>query len=84
MKHKIITKLKDGTKIEYDVILTFKSEKSNKDYVVYTDNKIDNQNKLKIYAAVYDPLTNEFLDVPESREEWNEIYKVLDNVLLVR
>lgn len=69
MKHKIFTKLKDGTKIEYDVILTFKSEKSNKDYVVYTDNKIDNQNKLKIYAAVYAPLTNEFLDVPESREE---------------
>ena len=82
MKQKISTKLEDGTRIEYDVILTFKSEKNNKDYIVYTDNEIDSYNKLKIYAAIYDPLTNEFLEVPESKEEWYEINKVLDKVLL--
>lgn len=82
MKKKIYTTIKDGQKIEYDVILTFKNEKNNKDYVVYTDNQMDAQNKLKIYAATYNPLTNEFLEVPESTEEWVEIYKVLDKVLL--
>jgi uncharacterized protein YrzB (UPF0473 family) len=62
--------------------MTFRNEKNNKDYVIYTDNGIDSYNKLKIYAAVYDPFTNEFLEVPESKEEWHEIYKVLDNVML--
>ena len=82
MRQKIYTTTKDGKKIEYDVILTFKNEKNKKDYIVYTDNQIDNQNKLRIYAAVYNPLTNEFLEVPESKEEWHEIYKVVDKVLL--
>ena len=82
MQKKIYTTTKEGKKLEYDVILTFKNEKNKKDYVVYTDNELDNQNKLKIYAATYNPLTNEFIDVPESKEEWNEIYKVLDKVLL--
>ena len=75
---------KDGKKIEYDVILTFKNEITNKDYIVYTDNQIDNQNKLRIFAAIYNPLTNQFLEVPESKEEWNEIYRLLDKVLLER
>lgn len=82
MQKKIYTTTKEGNKIEYDVILTFKNNKNDKDYVVYTDNELDNQNKLKIYAATYNPLTNEFIDVPESKEEWNEIYKLLDKVLL--
>ena len=82
MEKKIYTTTKEGKKIEYDVILTFKNEKNKKDQVVYTDNEFDEQNKLRIYAATYNPLTNEFIDVPESKEEWNEIYKVLDKILL--
>ena len=82
MQKKIYTTTKEGNKIEYDVILTFKNNKNDKDYVVYTDNELDNQNKLKIYAATYNPLTNDFIGVPESKEEWNEIYKLLDKVLL--
>ena len=84
MNKKISTTTKDGKKIEYDVILTFKNEITNKDYIVYTDNQIDNQNKLRIYAAIYNPLSNKFLEVPESKEEWNEIYRLLDKVLLER
>ena len=82
MKQKITTTLKDGSTVEYDVILTFKNDKNNKDYVVYTDNKIDNNNKLKIYAAIYNPLTNEFISVPESKEEWYDIYRLLDKVMI--
>ena len=71
---------KTGKKIEYDVILTFKSEKYQKDYVVYTDNTYDSENKLKLYAATYNPLTNEFIQAVESKEEWREIVKLLDKV----
>lgn len=81
-KRKISTKLKDGRIVEFDVILTFKNENNGKDYIVYTDNSKDNQNKLKIYSSIYNPDTLEFLGTPETKEEWDEIYKLLDKVLL--
>ncbi len=81
-KKKIFTILENGEKKEYDVILTFKNEKNEKDYVVYTDNTYDDDNKLKIYAAFYNPLTTEFLGYVEDKEEWKEIIQILDNVLM--
>ena len=80
-KKKIYTTLSNGTKKEYDVICTFKNEDNGKDYIVYTDNSYDDKNKLKIFAAVYDIKTYDFLEVPESKEEWDMIYKVLDNIV---
>ena len=79
---KIFTTLNDGTKKEYDVILTFKNDDNNKDYVVYTDNSKDDKGKLKIYASIYNPSTLEFLGNPETQEEWNKIYRLLDKILL--
>lgn len=81
MKPKISVMVNGQVK-EYDVILTFKSDINNKDYVVYTDNVYDNCNKLRIFAAVYNPLTNEYVSNVETQEEWSEIYKLLDAVLL--
>ena len=82
MNKKVTTTLQDGTKKEYDVILTFKNDKNQKDYMLYTDNSYDQNNKLRIYAAIYNPDTLEFLGEPSSQEEWDEIYKLLDKVLL--
>lgn len=79
---KISTMLSNGTKKEYDVILTFKNEKTQKDYVVYTDNSIDENNKLRIFATVYNPTTLKMLGNPETKEEWDEIYRLLDELLL--
>ena len=79
---KISTMLSNGTKKEYDVIFTFKNEKTQKDYVVYTDNSIDENNKLRIFATVYNPTTLKMLGNPETKEEWDEIYRLLDELLL--
>ena len=38
---KISTILSNGTKVEYNVILTFKRNQTNKNYVVYTDDTCD-------------------------------------------
>lgn len=81
---KIYTTLSDGSKIEYDVILTFTNDHNNKDYVVYTDNTYDENNKLKIYAAIYNPLDFEFIGVPKSQDEWNKIYELLDKVFEIK
>lgn len=81
-KTKISTTLPNGTKVEYDVILTFKNTTNNKNYVVYTDNNYDQNNKLRIFAALYTPDTNSYLGEPITTEEWNEIINILDNVLI--
>ena len=80
---KISTTLSNGTKVYYNVILTFTSTKTNKNYVVYTDNTIDQNKKLRFYAAIYDKkLPNPYLGEPTTKEEWSEITKVLDQVII--
>ena len=82
MTPRIFSINKNGEKIDYTVILTFKNETNQKDYVVYTDNEYDEENKLKIYAAIYNPLNNEFIKDVEEQKDWDEIYRLLDKVLL--
>lgn len=80
---KISTILANGTKVEYKVILTFKNYQNNKDYVIYTDDTYDKNQKLRFYVAVYDKnLPNPYLGEPTTKEEWSEITKVLDQVII--
>ena len=81
MNNKIFTVLQNGEKIYYDVILTFKSAKTTKNYVVYTDNGRDEDNKLKIYAAIYNPDTFEFITSDLTNEDWLEVNKMLEEML---
>ncbi len=81
-KIKVSTILSNGTKVEYDVILTFKSILTGKNYCIYTDNTYDKNHKLRFYVAVYDPTqTNSFLGEPTTKEEWTEITNIIDNVI---
>jgi len=79
-KH-IYEELPDGTKKTYDVILTFHNEFNNKDYIVYTDNTYDLENKLKIFASIYNSFDNTFIGHPETKEEWEVINNLLKDVL---
>ena len=80
-KTKITTKV-EGIDVEFDVILTFHNENNGKDYIVYTDNSQDEFGKLRIYSSIYNPDTKEFLGNPETKEEWDTIYEVIDKTLL--
>ena len=78
----ISTTLPNGTKVSYNVILTFKSIISGKNYVVYTDNTYDNQKKLRVYAARYnEDFLNPFIEEPTTKEEWLEITRAIDSVI---
>ena len=80
---RISTVLPNGTKVDYNVILTFKSILSGKNYVVYTDNTYDQNKKIRFYAAVYNPdLPTPFIGEPSTKEEWTEIVNAIDNVIL--
>ena len=82
---RISTILSNGTKVDYNVILTFKSILSGKNYVVYTDNTYDQNKKIRFYAAIYNPdLPTPFVGEPTTKEEWTEITNVIDNVILAK
>ena len=82
---KISTILSNGTKVEYNVILTFKSNQNNKNYVVYTDDTYDQNKKLRFYAAAYDPSqSTPYLGEPTTKEEWSEITSIIDKVIPIK
>lgn len=72
----------NGEEKEYDVVLTFHSTKQDKDYIVYTDNIYDEENKLKLYSAIYDPsLEDPFVGYPSNQDEFEEISLMIDKAL---
>ena len=80
---RISTTLSNGAKIDYNVILTFKSVISGKNYILYTDNTYDPNKKIRFYAATYNPEQNPpFIGEPSTKEEWAEITKVIDKVII--
>ncbi len=81
---KISTILSNGVKVEYNVVLTFKSNINGKNYCIYTDNTLDKNQKLRFYAAIYDQTqSNPFIGEPTTKEEWNEIMRIIDSVIPV-
>ena len=82
---KISTILSNGTKVDYNVILTFINPQTNKNYVVYTDNTLDKNNKLRFYSAIYDPnLSNPYIGEPTTKEEWTYITSILNQIIPVK
>lgn len=67
-----------GKETEYKILLAFKWIKTNKNYIVYTDNTYDTNNNLNVYAAIYYPQDDSKLDPIETNEEWNEIERRLN------
>lgn len=68
-------------KKEYDILLTFESEDSEKFYIVYTDNELDEDGFIKTYAGIYNKTSSkeELLPV-ESEEELSLIEKLLSKL----
>ena len=75
MDNKKILKLIDesGNEIEYEILLAFKWMKTNKNYIVYTDNTKDEEGNINVFAAIYYPNDSTRLDPIETDEEWDEI-----------
>ena len=62
----------DGNILEYEIILAFFWSKTNKYYIVYTDNIYEND-KINLFASIYYPNDNTQLEEIKTQEEWNEI-----------
>ena len=48
--------VKDGKKIECDILFAFDSDDTNKSYIGYTDHSVARNGRKNIYVSSYDPL----------------------------
>ena len=70
-----------GNEREYDVLFTFESEETHKNYIVYTDNTKDAEGNVEVYASIYDPNDpNSKLEAIETEKEWKVIETILETL----
>ena len=70
-----------GQEIECEVLFTFESDETKKNYMVYTDNTTDEEGNTKVYASVYTPgeETTNLLPI-ETEKEWKIIETILEEI----
>ena len=71
----------EGKEVECEVLFTFESEENKKNYIVYTDNTIDEEGNTKVYASIYNPNESETKLLPiETEKEWKIIETILEEI----
>ena len=83
MKEKMTFKVKneEGKEIECEVLFTFESDETKKNYIVYTDNTKDETGNIKVYASIYQPNKKETMLEPiETDKEWKIIETILNEL----
>jgi uncharacterized protein YrzB (UPF0473 family) len=79
MTFKVLTE--EGKELTCEVLFTFESEETNKNYMVYTDNTLDESGSVKVYAAIYDPTSEGVNLTPiETEKEWKIVETILEEV----
>lgn len=71
----------NGNEVLYDVLFTFESEETNKNYIVYTDQSKDEKGNIQVYASIYDPNDpNSKLEAITTEKEWKVIETILETL----
>ena len=82
MNNKITVLNERGKEVEYEVLFTFDSDETERNYIVYTDNKKDKNGNTKVYASIYEEDKEgriEMLPI-ESEKEWKVIETILESI----
>ncbi len=79
MKKNTFTLVDDmGNEVQYDVLFTFESDQTHKNYMVYTDNTRDETGNIEVYASIYHPEDETGrIEAIETDEEWKMIETIL-------
>ena len=71
----------EGKEVECEVLFTFESEETKKNYIVYTDNTTDEEGNVRVYASTFDPNSeNTELKPIETDREWKIVETILDSI----
>jgi len=74
----MVTTMQDGSKEEVEVLLAFKFNDNNKEYVIYTKNEVDENGNVTIYISnVIRNGDNVSLTTVADDNEWTRIKNVL-------
>ncbi len=69
----------EGKEVECEVLFT--TERNGVNYIVYTDNTIDEDGDTCVYASIFDPDAEDQPLLPiETDEEWNFIGQLLTKI----
>lgn len=72
---------KDGKEINFEILFTFESNETNKNYMVYTDNTKDENGNVRVYASVFVPDKEPLELLPvETEREWKIIETILESI----
>ena len=67
--------------VECEVLFTFESDETGKNYMVYTDNTVDEEGNTKVYASIYNPdEEDQTLQPIETDKEWTIIETILNEL----
>lgn len=59
----------DNRVVIYNVLFTLDDKETNKHYVFYSDNSVDDEGNIVIHTSIQDPKTNELIDITDSKEK---------------
>lgn len=68
-----------GNETKCEIINIFVLPKTNKNYMLYTDNTYT-EDRLNIYAAIFDPNDETVFEEVTSDYEWEEINKIMKDL----
>lgn len=72
---------KEGKEIVFEILFTFESDETNKNYMVYTDNSKDENGNVRVYASVFVPGAEPLELLPvETEREWKVIETILVSI----
>lgn len=78
-KFKVVNEL--GDEVECQVLFTFDSKETGKSYIAYTDNTLDDEGNVKVYASTYDSTGKDQRLLPiETDKEWKIIETILNTI----
>ena len=71
----------NGNEVVYDVLFTFESDETKKNYIVYTDNERDETGNIQVYASIYYPEDpHSKLEAIKTEKEWKVIETILETL----
>jgi len=71
----------NGEEITCEVLFTFESDETGKNYIVYTDNTTDDSGNIKVYASIFNPEEESCnLEPIETEREWKIIETILEEI----
>ena len=70
-----------GEEVECEVLFTFENEETGKEYVVYTDGSLDEEENTKVFASILKEIDGEMRLLPiETEEEWAVVESILEEL----